>query len=178
MAASALSGCGVPDDRDVRPIDRTLPFGLGTPRATASPSGEPASREIAIYLVRSDRLVAVRHAGDRGPVEQAALKELLGGPTAGDLRRGLSSALPPGLHAELVSVEAGAARVDVSAELVQVRGEQQLLAIAQIVLTLASTKTVVSVRFDLDGSPIQVPISDGSLVERPVTAADYLSLRT
>jgi spore germination protein GerM len=54
--------------------------------------------------------------------------------------------------------------------------ESVLLRVAEVVRTLTSTKGVSAVRFLIDGETVSVP-SDGGIVERPVSALDYVSVR-
>ena len=61
-------------------------------------------------------------------------------------------------------------------ELAEVTGPDQVLAIAQVVMTLTSLPGVDSVQFVRDDETVEVPLPDGTLVRRPLTAADYSSL--
>jgi spore germination protein GerM len=84
---------------------------------------------------------------------------------------GLRSAVPP----------EGPLRVErddgvVVVELPEVTGPDQLLAVGQLVLTFTSLAGVEQVRLERDGELVEVPLPDGSLVRRPLTAEDYESL--
>lgn len=173
---AALAGCGVPDDLGPRVIEGELPFALASPAPQPSVDPAAASSRAVLYLVKGQHLERVSRPVVAGSSAQTSIDELLRGPTATDLARGLSSALPPDVS---ISVQVGGsiARADVGPELMQIRGQQQLLAIAQVVLTLSAVPGVDAVSFDLDGNSVDVPIGDGTLVGRPVTPRDYLSLQ-
>ena len=70
----------------------------------------------------------------------------------------------------------GVAQVDLAAEFAELGSDRQLLAIAQLVLTLTSRPGVGQVAFTLDTAPIDVPRADGTITSDPVTRADYASM--
>ncbi len=51
-----------------------------------------------------------------------------------------------------------------------------MLALAQVVTTLAGLPEVTAVRFVRDGQDLPVPRGDGAIVPGPLTAADYRDL--
>jgi spore germination protein GerM len=65
------------------------------------------------------------------------------------------------------------ATVDVSSEFGTVGGSDQVLAVAQIVYTLTSSRYIDSVRFAINGNPTEVPDGSGSLSGTPRTRKDY-----
>jgi spore germination protein GerM len=55
-------------------------------------------------------------------------------------------------------------------------GDEQLLAVAQLVCTLTARPGVGPVSFTLEGAPVDVPTGDGSLTSGPVSRDDYADL--
>ena len=72
-----------------------------------------------------------------------------------------------------VRLNAGVAHVDVLPSISTLGGDEQLLAVAQLVCTLTGLPGVGLVAFTLDGSPVAVPRGDGSLTNGPVSRDDY-----
>jgi spore germination protein GerM len=67
-------------------------------------------------------------------------------------------------------------RIDLNRVFAAVGGEEEILAVAQIVLTATSIEGVDLVAFQLDGVPTDVPVASGALSVDPVGAADYSAL--
>jgi len=104
----------------------------------------------------------------------AALEHLAEGPTRAEAATGIRTALPP----EVVGVDEGLAdgltTVSVSRGFTGTAGGDQLLAVAQVVWTLTDLPGVATVRFVVEGAPVEVP-TDGGLTDRPVDRDDYRS---
>ena len=88
---------------------------------------------------------------------------------------GIRTALPP----EVVGVDEvlpdGLTTVSVTRGFTGITGGNQLLAVAQIVWTLTELPTVTTVRFVVEGTPVEVP-TDGGLTNRSVGRDDYRSV--
>lgn len=84
---------------------------------------------------------------------QAAVRELLAGPTAFETERGFFSSLNPGVALQSLAITEGVARADFSAELGRgVGGSCWVSAIrAQITETLKQFPTVTTVQISIDG---------------------------
>jgi hypothetical protein len=169
-AALLLSGCGLPGEQEARPLDPgEAPFRLSQPPPAASPTGPRRQR---LYLVRGGELVAVpRTASALTP--QAALTDLLAGPTATERTRGLSTALPVSEEVPPVTVEDGVAVVELASDGLGPGRSDDVLAYGQLVATLDATPTVRAVRFVSGETPLRVPKGDGVLTSDPVSLADY-----
>jgi spore germination protein GerM len=89
--------------------------------------------------------------------------------------QGLRSALGSDVDIRSATVHRGTAIVDFGAapELV---GEDRILAVGQIVCTLAYQPGIGQVSFTVAGAPVQVPTDDGSLTSDPVTIDDYSTI--
>lgn len=173
------SACGLPADRTPTPIDSSdVPFGLLAPRATttALPQLGPTT---PLFFVRGGHLVASRrHVSSDANVPEAALRELLLGPTPADFSAGDTTSIPS--QTRLISLDVdprSVAHVDLSKEFAGIGGSDQILAVAQIVLTLTAADQIRRVSFLIEGRPIEVPDGHGSLSSQPRAASDYVGLR-
>jgi spore germination protein GerM len=180
MAAAlglAAGGCGLPASGHVDRMDpATVPFHL---LATAPPgTPEPPARGPAtfVYFVRQDRLATTprRVFGENVPAE--ALRLLLDGPSAQEATRGLTSDVPGQTRLVSLDLSGPVATVDLSPEFGTVGGSEQVLAVAQIVYTLTASRFIDTVRFAINGKPIEVPDGSGSLASAPRSRDDYRQL--
>jgi len=73
-------------------------------------------------------------------------------------------------------VDGGVAVINLSEAFAEISGSDQLIAIAQLVLTATARPGVGQVAFTLGGTPIEVPRGDGSLTSGVVTRDGYRSL--
>ncbi|SDQ63244.1 GerMN domain-containing protein [Quadrisphaera sp. DSM 44207] len=169
VLAAALAGCSV------RPQEHPEPVEVGAPSrtATAPPSG---SADVAVFFVRGSRLHEVaRPAPERSA--QAALDQLVVGPSSAEVVAGTRTALVPQRFAAGPDPERDPATVVVAAtgDLASVSGGAQLLAVAQLVWTVTGAPGVQRVRFTIEGVPVEVP-TDTGLSGDPVERSDYASV--
>lgn len=176
-AAVLLASCGIPQDDDPRTLpEGDVPFELLAPATTTTTTMPAPLARVQVFLVRGDRLVAVGR-GVTGPATVARVVDaLLTGPTAAESRLGLRSAISN--ETKLLGVDASGevVTVDLSNEFTEVGGQEQLLALAQIVYTLTDLPSISGVRFRLAGQPVEVPRGDGTLTSGALTRSDYASL--
>ena len=171
---AALS-CGIPQDRnpDVVPGGAIGPaLGATPPAAAAAPAGEG----VTVFFVRAGQLVQAGRTALRGDAH-AALQNLLSGPSEQELAAGLRTAITGPADVRLVRIAGATAQIDLAAPFVAIAGQEQILAVAQVVLTATSVAGVSDVRFTLEGQPVDVPRGDGTLSPGPLTSLDYASLR-
>jgi spore germination protein GerM len=157
--------------------DDDVPFALldasAPPLVPSSPSGA-AAQPVTLCFVRDGRLVVTARSLAAPVSLESALHALAAPPTdAGPLLR---MALTDASLLRTVKLAAGVAQVDLQAAISQLTGEEQLLAVAQMVCTLTARPGVGQVSFTLDGSLLAVPKGDGSLATSPVARDDYASL--
>lgn len=171
-AALALTACGVRPEGQAR----ALGPGAGPAGVLVTPSAAPATgaRAEQLAFVRDARLSTVsRPATEVNPGK--VLRDLLDGPLPAERGQGLSTALPAA-SGSLEGVRDGVASVDLNGALLDNGRSDQVLALAQVVLSLDALPDVTGVRFLRDGEPLPVPRADGAIVTGPVTAADYRDL--
>lgn len=169
------AACGISESRpEVLPGGEIRP--ALSPEAEAASGGPKAgTRPVSIFLVSGSQVVEVSRTTSE-PRLEPALELLLQGPTSAELAAGIRSAIATGTELRSARVEAGTAVVDLTQEFVELGGEEQILAVAQLVLTATAVAGVERVRFALNGQDLEVPRADGTLARAPLTAHDYASL--
>jgi spore germination protein GerM len=160
---------------------RSVPYDLMSPTSPATTEPAPqADVRPRVYLVRDDLLVPVpasaRAAESSSATVAALLERLALGPQEDERTRGLSSALGPDVVIGLVRLEGTTAVVDVRAGAQLPSAGRLPLAVGQIVLTAVSVPGVDRVQLTAEGKPVQAPLPDGALTDRPLSAPDYASL--
>lgn len=171
LAALTLVGCGIPLDSAPEVVDLEA---AADPDDVGPVLGDLSA--VSLYLVRDEVLVPVTRDLPSPPAPEVVLGSLLGDVTEPEQRSDLRTAIPPGTRALGVTVEDSTMRVDLSREFASVGGEEEILAVAQIVLTATALEGIDLVTFELDGVPTDVPVASGALSAEPVGAADYESL--
>lgn len=175
--ALAVSGCGLPNEEHAQRVpDDAVPFGLLSPEPTETATPAPGDHLLSVFFVRQDRLVRVERRIAAVPDPAHALNQLVSGPTATETHAGIGTS-PLGTTLS-VSRGPGATTVtvDLGEQIDAIPSQVQVLAIAQIVYTLAELPEVESVRFTVAGEPVDVLRGDGSLAATPVTPDDYADL--
>lgn len=173
-----LAGCTVStDESDARPIDPDIAE-LLTPTPTPTPSESvPLAKAAVTWLkggdyVRTTRMVPAQTRQDE--LDHVLVELIVAGPRATELRRGLETAIPPGL---VVDGTVGGDRV-----VLDVPDDSQFepggveAAVGQLAVTALSLPGVVSVRFSIDGDRTAVPVPDERKPQRIVTLSDYRSV--
>lgn len=163
-----LSGCGVPLQDEPQRIERAR----ATPDPSA-PGAEAGQRDATIFLVRGNRLEPVRRVLQRSDGAEL-LRALFGGPADEERRLGIRSAIPTGVTPVQVTRTGSVAVVEAPEQITRSEGEDQVLAVAQIVYTLTASDGVRSVQLTRSGAPTAAPSGDGRLVTRPLTRADFI----
>jgi hypothetical protein len=167
-------GCGFSAHPEATPIDGgAVPFGLLEPASTTT--SVPAGRTASVYLVSGARLVAVDRSVPSDAAPANLVEQVVAGPSDTERAFGITTSLPAGSVAR-VSANRGVADVELSSGFSEVRGEEQLLALAQIVFTLTEQPGIGGVRFTLDGTPIRVPIAGGGRSDGLLSRDDLAAL--
>ena len=169
--ALLVTACGIPVDAS----PETISVDLGDLGEIEEATGARLAA-VSIYLVRDDRLVHVTRDLPSPAQLADVLESLVSGETDPEDRAGLRSSIPIGTELRGVTEEGGVARIDLSSDFAAVGGRQELLAVAQVVLTATGIEGVDAVVFELEGNPTDVPTPSGALADHPVTAEDYTTL--
>ena len=169
-----LAGCGVGVQNHATSIpSRAIPPELLSPRETAAPSASQPASTSTIYLVRNGVLVVVHRPADETSTLQALLRSLLQGPTDTETQSGLVTAISTNPVLNRVTFSGSIANIDLASTFGDIRGQEQILATAQVVMTAVGFPGIHAVQISLDSMPADVPLTDGTLVSRPLVRSDY-----
>ena len=184
--AVVLGGCGVPTSGRPHAISKSNLPAAPAPPTTTTPNSDDV--EVTIVLLNAvtnapapvHRFVALKADNLR-----TVLSDLLSGPQPGETLQGLTSAIPPTTALIGVSpnplgtpgvVPSEPVIVNLSSDFTEINGPDVVLAVEQLVFTVACDLTPsVRVLFEVEGAPQDVPIATGTSISQPVTSADYLS---
>jgi hypothetical protein len=174
----AGASCGIPHDAE----PRLFPGGVVNP-AVASGDTDPQAGKgpsvpnvaASVFLVQGERLVKVFRTVPSADLS-AVLRLLLDGPKQAEFAAGVRTTISPQTTLRAARHEGGTAVVDLSAAFVEVGGQEQILSVAQIVLTATAVPGVEQVRFLLEGQAVEIPRADGTLTAESLRAADYQGL--
>lgn len=177
VAATCLTACGIADTAPAPISRRSVPFHLldPTPPTTTTTTLPPAvAVPEVIYLVGPNQLLVPEHRDVALPADyDQVLAALFDGPTATETAAGIQSFVTGSVSGDTVTVAGGIATVDFRTDPIQVVGQDQILAIAQIVFTLTAQPGISGVLFQIAGQATQVPTAAGVQVSSPVTRATY-----
>ncbi|MHB8328462.1 MAG: GerMN domain-containing protein [Acidimicrobiales bacterium] len=171
------TGCGVGTQRASQLLDRrSVPFGLLAPVSSTTTVVVQRGAQVTVYFEGQNGLVPVVRQVPAPATVKAALDQLAKGPTlaeaAGVLQSPVSTVAPPVVK----RIHNGTAWVSVPAGFADLGGQGQIVAAAQIVYTATSIAGITAVVLVVNGQPAQVPIAGGTLLQGPLTRADYAVL--
>lgn len=181
VAGAFMAGCGVrPESRAALAEPGDVPYDLLTPAvpvATTTTQG-PAGPTVAVnvYFVQGGRLAPAERRVLTPVALDRLVQTLAAGPTEAENTVGLRTALLSVDVVRSVVLAGGIATVDLAASFTEAVGQNQLLALAQIVFTLTERPGVGRVGFTLEGSPVGVPRGDGAVTLDSVSRDDYSAL--
>jgi hypothetical protein len=177
---AVLTGCGVPTGGGPSTIAATdVPYGLADSSPVPTPVTPPEATVDAprVYWVTATDTLVPRSREVSGTTRRARLADLLeqlaAEPTADERDQQLSTALPPEVRLSVTGLDDGTATIDLDALAEAPAGVSGRRAVAQVVLTATSVPGVDAVLLELAGEPIEAPLPDGELTDRPLTARDY-----
>lgn len=178
VVAGSLVACGIPADSQPQALARKdIPFDLLAPSTTIASPGTPGARvPLNVYLVGITGLVPVSREVRAPATLTEALNALLTGPTDAEVATGLRTAVGAQTSVSAGVVGFGVGTVDLGGSFGQVGGQEQILAVAQLVFTATSVPGIVKVQFTLGGRPVEVPAGDGTLTQGPLGRSDFPSL--
>jgi Sporulation and spore germination len=169
LLAVSLVGCGVPSSDGPEPLSPDIDL-LGPLPTPSETEAETVKVKVAWVLGKDLRLVdrSVVAEGRQGRVD-SALTALVGGPDSSEQSKGFTTLVPPDT---ILDPELDRHRATVDLTLATIPANQEL-AVGQIALTVLAIRGVRSVRFTAAGSPVSVPLPDGSRSKGPVHRHDY-----
>jgi spore germination protein GerM len=144
----------------------------------AKPTTVRTPLSFEVWFARGERLIPQlrTHAPTR-LVATAAVSALLAGPTPAERTAGIATAVPAGTRLLGISINQGVATVDLTSGYQSGGGSLSMqLRLAQVVYTLTQFPTVKTVRFALDGAPVNVFSGEGIVLDHPAGRSDYADL--
>ena len=131
---------------------------------------------VRLFMLDDEQLTSVTQNISSPVRVRRVLEALEAGPIAGPATVGLTTAVPDGI-VNTAFARSGVAEVDLVGEVYDlVPPDEQLPAVAQIVLTLTQRPGIGQVSFTLDGEPLRVRLGNGQTTDeagQPVSADDY-----
>jgi hypothetical protein len=198
IAATLVAACGLPDNGDFQPIDKSQDgFGLSEPSTTSTTLAPTTTIDgtsttvaaatttttialtepVDIYFPTGNELTPIALALPANPAFPQVIASMLEGPPP-ELAAGIRRILPA--DADITATKSrGVVTVDLGATLFDsIASPDQPLVFGQIVLTLAGRPGVGQVMFTLDGAPMRVFRGDRSQTEpnELVSIEDYTTL--
>jgi hypothetical protein len=172
-----VAACGVPTHDSAHKVDaKDVPFELLDERAGPPARGAFGDAEKPIYFARDRRLVATTRKLPPDASLSRILDALGRGPNRNEVDAGLRSTLPDESRFPDVEIARGTATVDLGRRFTALSGEDQVIALAQLVYTITGQPGVGLVRFTLDGRPTEVPRANGELTSGPVSRDDFAAV--
>jgi spore germination protein GerM len=174
LALVTLCGCGVQaqDGPERLPPELLPPELRRSAEPTASSLSSPVATTVPVYLVEDGRLVRQEQPAQGRTVEQALVRLM----TAADAQGRRRSAVPPGTVVQRLDVRGQVLVVELSAPFAQVRGRDQVLAVAQVVWTATEFPAVRRVDVRVEGRRIDLPVERGAVSAGPASREDYRSV--
>lgn len=174
LGCVVLSACGVRgQDGPERLPPEVLPSELRPSAAAQAPLSTPTLTTVPVYLVEDGRLVRQEQPARRRAVQDALAALLAAGEAQGSRR----SAVPPGTVVERLTVRGELLTLELSMQFTEVRGPDQLLAVAQLVWTATEFPPVREVDLLVEGRRIELPVDQGEVSSGPAERKDYWSVR-
>jgi hypothetical protein len=175
LGAFVLGGCGIPLDASAKPLSGGQ-AGLLNGTQTPSTSPKPGSTPFDVFFIRDGQLYPVRRYLNSSTLSinalaTAALSALNDGPSANEIRQGITSALLEVPHANVrisvINTKGHFVQVALDSEFVppNLFGTRLAQAYAQIVYTLTSSvfaKQLSGVEFELNGNTWPAYLPNGS----------------
>jgi len=114
-----------------------------------APAAASGAATVRVWFLQGEQMISVERPGSTA---QDAIAQLLRGPTAAEVKRGVRTYLPSGTNLRSVTVANGLATVDLNVTFVQGRDSQSLLArLSQVVYTATGPEGARKVRLRIEG---------------------------
>ena len=136
------------------------------PATTGASTTVPAARvPVAAYMVRGELLTPVRRQAAAATAQQA-LAALFAGPTAAERSQGVLTLIPADARLRGVRVSGSTVTVDVSSQFDTGGGSLAMrLRVAQVVYTATQFAGLTDVRFEVEGTPVEMISGEGIMVD-------------
>lgn len=176
-----LAACDEDDDpaaASAAPTPALSPT-VSAPAPEPSPSAATITSPVRLWLTLGDGISLTTRQAQVTPPRfgAAAVTELLNGPTPSETAAGFGTAIPPGSQLRDLVVQNGIATADLSSGFESGGGSASArVRLAQLVYTLTEFSTVQGVLIAIEGQPATTFSSEGIVIDRPLTRADFEDL--
>ncbi|MCU1361522.1 MAG: hypothetical protein JWN99_2811 [Ilumatobacteraceae bacterium] len=178
IGAMAATGCSVAPDNTPRDIDSGA---LDIVVQNQSNVGQAAAGSGRIYLLAPEvpgepaRVQSV--ARDLDDDVKTVMDALLAGPNTDEFEKRYRTGLPAGMRVLNITRRArGVVELNVDDAITTLRGDDLILALAQIVYTLNDVNGITGIDITVQGSDSRWPAGNGELQDDPLTVYDYPGL--
>lgn len=172
-----VSGCGLGVDAAPAIVNkRDVPYHLLAPATTTTTTPGAQSEYVTVYLEGPQRLVAVSSALTPPVTVRSVLAALGTGPTSRQASAGLKSPISTAAPLSETGVSGGVVTISVGTSFTKLAGQDQAIAVAQLVYTLTALPHVTSIEIRIHGKRAKVPTANGTLSSGPLDRADYAAL--
>jgi len=165
-----LAACGLRADSKPHDVPEDGQVDLSGPSVGTDVSGGER-----IYLVEPGEDRLLRSVQREATSASELMDSLLRGPSAGELDKGYSSAIPSTVRLLRTREQAPFLYIDVTDELTDLSGQGLLQALAQIVYTGSELDGVDRVQVTVNGEVIAWPKADLESTTEPLSIYDYPS---
>jgi spore germination protein GerM len=179
-----LAGCAIPTQSSPQSIPPSkVPFSLLDPHLPTTTTTLPNLSSLVpvkvFFLNASEQLQPEgRVVASPAPL-QAILTSLMVGPSQGEARNGVSTALPNDVTVLSTTTQGQVVTVNMNSAFGQITGTNSELAVGQIVATVANENGLgTGVVFEIDGEHQSVPVANGSQVSGPIYLWQVISPAT
>jgi spore germination protein GerM len=177
LSTVGLAACGIPVDDQTRDIvDNRSTTSIAAGVSSAVPQ-EAKAKVFFVSAASASRPARLQMVARQAELSlPSVLKELLKGPTPEEGRT-VTSAIP--LDTQMIGVTQspeGLAEINLSATFLNVKDDQLVRAVAQLVSTASAVAGVTQVRLLIDGTPRDWPRGDGTRLSRTMTTSDFAEL--
>jgi len=175
LLAAGVAGCARNDETTpARPSESETSTEGGSAEESGDDDGAlPLTSDVKAYFMNGEKVTPVSGTATGKGVAAAAMELLLAGPSSKQAEQGLTSSVPVGTKLRGVTIDNGVATVDLSPEFSSGGGTLSMTSrVAQVVFTLTQFPTVTSVRFEIEGEPLDVLGGEGIILDHPRTRAD------
>lgn len=179
VTAVLLASCGLNENSSVELLDNAnYSISISSPPTTNSPPNQ-IQEGIVIYLISGSGL-RTQSLIVPSPITAETVTTALNGPfdenvTARGLRTGFyeSSDLITS-----VSTAESVATIDLSKAFTELPGDEQLLILGQIVLSVIANTEITSINFTSNNIAIRIPNANGKLIRGAAQRSDFVDLVT
>ena len=174
-----LASCGLNSNSSVELLDEVnYSISISSPPSTNSPPNQ-LQESVVIYLISGSGL-RTQSLIVPSPITAETVTIALKGPfdedvTARGLRTGFYESSD--LITDVSSTES-VATIDLSESFTELAGDEQLLILGQIVLSIIANTEITSINFTSNNTAIKIPNANGKLIQGSAQRADFVDLVT